>query len=661
MTPTPLLVTVPPEPPATLVVRPGGIPRELTDRPQWLCWRWSRPRERWSKVPVRSDTLRPASSTDPSTWGAFSEALNRYLTDRVDGVGYALDGPPYCGFDLDDCFKGGELLPWAVEIVNALDSYTERSVRGGGLRIICEAPLPAYGDGVLVRKKRNRPEGGCVEAYDRGRFLTITGHALEGHDAIRACPEAVAEVHRAHVQEPPWLTREERPRPAAPAPPPLSRSDEEVLAAARHSEVAPEFEALWRGDASAYRKSDGSPDPSAADLALCNYLRFFAGPDAGQIDRLFRHSGLMRPKWERQTYRDLTINTALATAEHADPRHGQPRVVIGPSPGVNGARPPSDPPPPELVTLPDLLALQFPPQRWAVPGIVTEGFTLLAGKPKLGKSWLALNLAITVAGGGTALGNVRVEPGDVLYLALEDRLRRLKGRALKLLPAAGCDPSPRLSFATEWPRSHQGGLDGIKRWFDSVPEPRLVVIDVWARFRPPGRLRASAYDQDYEAAAPVKDQADAAGAAVVVVHHTRKASADDVFDEVNATTGLTGAADATLILARARNENEAVLHIAGRDIEEGTIALEFTPDTCTWHHRGDARERDNTRAQRLILDTLRRSPGSSFFAGEVAELLDLNPNTVRSALLRFYQAGEVRKVGSKYAWPAEESGGADDF
>jgi hypothetical protein len=652
MTPTPLLVTVPPEPPATLAVRPGGIPRELTERPQWLCWRWSRPRERWSKVPVRSDTLRPASSTDPSTWGAFSEALNRYLTGRVDGVGYALDGPPYCGFDLDNCFVGGELLPWATEIVNALDSYTERSVRGGGLRIICKAPLPAYGDGVLVRKNRVRPEGGSVEAYDRGRFLTITGHALEGHDAIRACPEAVAEVHRAHVQEPPWLAREERPRPTVPSPPPLSRSDEDVLAAARRSEVSADFEALWRGDVSAY------PSRSEADLALCNYLRFFAGPDRGQVDRLFRHGGLMRPKWERADYRNRTLDKAMEIAEYADPQHGQPRVVIGPSPSANGAQPPPNPPPPELVTLPDLLARQFPPQRWAVPGIVTEGFTLLAGKPKLGKSWLALNLAITVAGGGTALGNVRVEPGDVLYLALEDRLRRLKGRALKLLPAAGCDPSPRLSFATEWPRSHQGGLDGIKRWFDSVPEPRLVVIDVWARFRPPGRVRASAYDQDYEAAAPVKDLADSAGAAVVVVHHTRKASADDVFDEVNATTGLTGAADATLILARARNENEAVLHIAGRDIEEGTIALEFDRETATWHHRGSAREREHSRVQRSLLDALRQTPGSSFFPGELAELLNMNPSTVRNTLLRLYQAGEVRKVGSKYAWPA--AGGSSD-
>jgi hypothetical protein len=650
MTPTPLLVTVPPEPPATLAVRPGGIPRELTERPQWLCWRWSRPRERWSKVPVRSDTLRPASSTDPSTWGAFSEALNRYLTGRVDGVGYALDGPPYCGFDLDDCFADGELLPWAAEIVNALDSYTERSVRGGGLRIICEAPLPAYGDGVLVRKNRVRPEGGSVEAYDRGRFLTITGHVMEGHDAIRACPEAVAEVHRAHVQEPPWLAREERPRPAAPFPPPspLSRADEAVLEAARRSEVSPEFDALWDGN------TDDWPSRSEADLALCNYLRFFAGPDREQVDRLFRRSGLMRAKWERQDYRDRTLDKAMEVAEYADPQHGQPRVVIGPSPSANGAQPPPNPPPPELVTLPDLLARQFPPQRWAVPGIVTEGFTLLAGKPKLGKSWLALNLAITVAGGGTALGNVRVEPGDVLYLALEDRLRRLKGRALKLLPAAGCDPSPRLSFATEWPRSHQGGLDGIKRWFDLVPEPRLAVIDVWARFRSPGRVRASAYDQDYEAAAPVKDLADSAGAAVVVVVHTRKASADDVFDEVNATTGLTGAADATLILCRARNENEAVLHLTGRDVEEGTIALEFVPDTCTWHHRGSAHEREHSRAQQAILDALRRNPGSSYFPGELAELLDMSAGTVRTTLLRLHDAGDVRRSGSKYSWPAEE-------
>jgi hypothetical protein len=648
MTPTPLLVTVPPEPPATLDVRPGGIPRGLSDRPQWLCWRWSRPRERWSKVPVRSDTLRPASSTDPSTWGAFLEALDRYLTGRVDGVGYVLDGPPYCGFDLDDCFEGGELLPWAAEVVNALDSYTERSVRGGGLRVICEAPLPAYGDGVLVRKKRNRPGGGCVEAYDRGRFLTITGHALEGHDAIRACPEAVAEVHRAHVQKPPWLAREERPRPAAPSPPPLSRSDEDVLAAARRSEVIADFEALWRGDVSAY------PSRSEADLALCNYLRFFAGSDPEQVDRLFRHSGLMRKKWYRDDYRNRTLHKAMESQEYADPRHGQPRVVIGPSPGANGAQPPPDPPPPELVTLPDLLARQFPPQRWAVPGIVTEGFTLLAGKQKLGKSWLALNLAITVAGGGTALGNVRVEPGDVLYLALEDRLRRLKGRALKLLPAAGCDPSPRLSFATEWPRSHQGGLDGIERWLDSVAEPRLVVIDVWQCFKAPGRRGAGVYEQDYETARPIKQLADRRGCAALVLHHTRKAAAEDVFDEVNATMGLTGAADATLVLTRSRGDSEATLHLTGRDVEEGKLALRFDKATCTWHLEGDAEQRLQSRLHAAILTYLRGlPPESSAFTSDIATVVNEDPVKVRVYMHRLHEHRLVRRVGHAWGVPGD--------
>lgn len=107
--------------------------------------------------------------------------------------------------------------------------------------------------------------------------------------------------------------------------------------------------------------------------------------------------------------------------------------------------------PSRIFSAAELMAEELPPVRWVVPGLLPEGVTLLAGKPKLGKSWLALGLGMAVASGGVALGTKQVECGDVLYLALEDNPRRLQGRLGKML--AGGEAPKGLYYATEWPRS----------------------------------------------------------------------------------------------------------------------------------------------------------------------------------------------------------------
>ncbi len=106
-------------------------------------------------------------------------------------------------------------------------------------------------------------------------------------------------------------------------------------------------------------------------------------------------------------------------------------------------------------TAADLMREELPPVRWAVPGILPEGLSLLAGKPKLGKSWLALGLAVAKASGGVALGKIPVDQGEVLYLALEDNRRRLQNRLRKVLD--GSPPPEGLHIATEWARVDEGG------------------------------------------------------------------------------------------------------------------------------------------------------------------------------------------------------------
>ena len=123
-----------------------------------------------------------------------------------------------------------------------------------------------------------------------------------------------------------------------------------------------------------------------------------------------------------------------------------------------------------LVNAAELLALTFPPQRWAVPGIVAEGLNLLVGPPKLGKSWFALNLAVAISTGGVALGRVPVDQGPVLYLALEDSRRRLQDRLAKVLQGS---PAPEtLHFITEWNRLDDGGDQKLRAHLDEYPDTR---------------------------------------------------------------------------------------------------------------------------------------------------------------------------------------------
>lgn len=227
--------------------------------------------------------------------------------------------------------------------------------------------------------------------------------------------------------------------------------------------------------------------------------------------------------------------------------------------------------PPTRWTAADLMAAEFPEPRWAVPGIIVEGLTLLAGAPKLGKSWLALNLVVATSAGGCAFGRVAVERGEALYLALEDPPRRLKSRLTNVLDGAGAPEG--LHFDTEWPLLHDGGADRLDEWLGEHPACRLVVIDVLARVRGTTRDKDDKYEADYRSMVRLKQIADAHRVAIVVIHHTRKAAAEDFLDTVSGTNGLAGAADSILVLARARNGADATLHVTGRDVEEQELAL----------------------------------------------------------------------------------------
>jgi len=304
---------------------------------------------------------------------------------------------------------------------------------------------------------------------------------------------------------------------------------------------------------------------------------------------------------------------------------------------------------PAIFSLQDLLSWEVPSARWAIPEVLPEGLTLLAGKPGLGKSWLALALALSIAAGSVALGTQPVTQGNVLYLALEENARRLQARAQQLLASMTGVPSG-MEFALDWPRLGEGGLTSLEAYLKAHLNTRLVVIDTWAKLAPPsGKRRCPQYEGDYEALTPLKRLADTYHVSILVVHHLRKTTSRDVLDEVTGSISMTGAVDGTLILKREHGQTEGSLLVTGRAIErEHQLALSFDAATALWTLVGNAEEVGRTRARQEILELLREQGPDGMSPREVAEALEKNYHTTRSLLRKMEDTGEVRRPGGRY-------------
>src|SRR5262249_5844531 len=144
----------------------------------------------------------------------------------------------------------------------------------------------------------------------------------------------------------------------------------------------------------------------------------------------------------------------------------------------------------------------------------------------------------------------------------------------------------RLKFRIKMPRLAQGGLEMLREWIKSVPNPRLIAIDTLAMVRMPNRKDQSAYDADYAAVIGLRELAHEYGWAIVDVHHVGKLEADDAFDTISGTLGLTGCPDSIVLLKR--DASGTMLLARGRDIEEVEKAITFNRQTCTWTIEGDA-------------------------------------------------------------------------
>jgi hypothetical protein len=292
----------------------------------------------------------------------------------------------------------------------------------------------------------------------------------------------------------------------------------------------------------------------------------------------------------------------------------------------------------------DLKNTSFEPLAFLVRNIIPlQGVTLLCSKPKFGKSWLAYDLCIGCAADRFILGEIKPAQGDVLYLALEDSKRRLRARMDKLLTPGGKWPE-RLTMATEWRRLHEGGLDDIRAWHAGVVakggQPILVMIDVLAKVRRPVGNR-QLYEADYDALTGLCKLANDLGLAIVVVHHTRKMAADDLMETVSGSFGVSGAADAILVMAN--KTSGTVLDIRGRDVESAELAIEFNKPTCRWRVLGDAGEVHISEQRGKIIGALKEAD-APMTVPALNEATGIKRNALELTLGRMAKDGEIKRL-----------------
>jgi hypothetical protein len=304
-----------------------------------------------------------------------------------------------------------------------------------------------------------------------------------------------------------------------------------------------------------------------------------------------------------------------------------------------------------IITAEQLRKKTFPPTTFVVPDILPEGLALLSGKPKAGKSFMALDFAIGVTTGASVFGTLKPLIGDVIYAANEDTDRRLKGRMAKYVSPFNPWPD-RLSLTTQWRRLDQGGVADLKDWASSVEQPRLAIIDTLATVRPVSQKNENPYDRDYRALAELHDFVGRVpGLAVLVLQHNRKADSDDPIDLISGTLGGPGVADTLLVLAAKPNQG-TVLFVRGRDVEEQELAVRFNKQACRWSLLGNAHEVNLSDTRKKIIEALRSAKADRMTPNEIVSITGLARNVVDNRLAEMVEQGQAIKLGrGAYAHP----------
>lgn len=316
---------------------------------------------------------------------------------------------------------------------------------------------------------------------------------------------------------------------------------------------------------------------------------------------------------------------------------------------LDGDKPPQQVQQLNITPAPVLQTANLPPVSFLIEGILPDGTSLLTAASKIGKSWMVLDLGLCIASGGAFLGHSTNQAG-VLYLALEDSPRRLQNRMNKIL--SGKTAPEQFYFATEAPKLDNGLLDTLDDHLKKYPDTKLIIIDTLQKIRGQALPRESGYAQDYREMETVKGFMDKRGVSTIFVHHNRKMKDDDdPFNMISGTNGIMGAADTIWTITKAkRTDEEATLHITGRDVEQSDTVIRFDKNEWRWQKVGAA---DWLAEQRA-----REEYDSSPIVMTIKKLLDQSPTHRWDGTAKdLMEAG--RYIARTYLAPSEKKLGRD--
>lgn len=655
------------------------IPAEMAATGKFHNWKFYTPQGgKAQKTPVKADGAL-VGYNDPNLPKPLQYALNKsYATGWGLGItlgnGLTLSCDGQLGYlwciDYDGFAEiGGTGVDDGVnEQLELSDSYTEISQSLTGFKVYFVSDKPPatkskylfspsmfYAAHPEIEKYQNR----AIEVFSKNTFLALTGDRFSNtaYTQLRFIPEAeldlILEGLNCYALESGGSGRQ-----GAKAPEESSHASVEAGGGTYAkltqdslelvlTEIDPDGEQSWSDVANALARAYGEDaravyhkysarsdkyDKATVDTRYDRALKELASHPSGYGVKHLIELAKAAPTWQNQPLKYEGEGTGLITPQP----NGS--TVSNYAKGITAA---------------ELSAKVFQPLMWIVDGILPEGCYLLSARPKVGKSWMALQISLAVAFGTPTLGRPVVK-GKAIYLALEENQRRLQDR-LKLLRPQGYATS-NLHLFTQWPAFDNGGLEKL---IDLIHEhkPKLLVIDTLAKVRPASRNN-HVYENDYKALAPLTTIAGTYRCCIVIVTHNRKGKAEsDVIEQVSGSLGLMGAVDGALIIDGVRTDQQYKLSLVGRDIpNDDQLAISRQPNG-EWHVLGNAKEVYMSDERKAITDLLASHP-TGLRPKDVADLLGKTAVAARKLMLTMaFDSQLVSDNKGNYTLPANSSNG----
>lgn len=654
------------------------IPLEMAASDKFHNWKfYTREGGKPQKSPVRADG-NLVGYNDPNLPKPLQFALNKsYATGW--GLGISLDnglvlmcngqiGYLWCiDYDGFADVASNAVDDGVIEQLDVSDSYTEMSPSQTGFKVFFVsdkppekkikflfAPSSFTDNNPNVEKYQNR----AIEVFSMNTFLAVTGEyfTASNYKSLRFIPEAELDQILEGLEQYALKTGGKG-RQGAKQPTPLQPVNDSGEAAYAKltkeslmivlAHIDPDSEQTWSDVANALARAYGEDGRAAYHTYSERSDKYNKLTVAARYDRAIKDLALhpsgygvkhlielakASPSWKNKTLQfegEATTLPLRPASSGSVPNYAQ---------GITAA---------------ELSAKVFQPLMWVVDGILPEGCYLLSARPKVGKSWMALQISLAVAFGTRTLGRTVVK-GKAVYLALEENQRRLQDR-LKLLRPQGF-ATPDLHLFTEWPAFDNGGLEKL---IDLIHElkPKLLVIDTLAKVRPASRNN-HVYENDYKALAPLTTIAGTYRCCIVIVTHNRKGKADaDVIEQVSGSLGLMGAVDGALIIDGVRTDQQYKLSLVGRDIPNDDQLAISRQANGEWQVLGNAKEVYMSDERKAVADLLASHP-AGLKPKDVADLLGKSAVATRKLMLTMaFDSQLVSNNKGNYTLPANSSNG----